>query len=461
MPMAAHGQEHVENEGAGRLRRVLTAWDLILYGIVAVTPIAPATVFGLAELRSHGHAVVTILAAMIAMVLTAVSYGRMAALYPSAGSAYTYVGRSLHPYLGFAAGWTMLLDYFVNPLFCVLYGTLSLIRVLPGLPFMVGAALFAGTITFFNLRGIRSTARTNQIILGFMFTVLFCYVVLAVRYIYIRHGLCGLFSVRPFYTPSKFDLRDIAGATSFAALTYLGFDAVTTLAEDVQDPRKNVMRAAVGVCVFTGLFGGLLVYLGQLVWPDYTSYSNIETAFVDVTRRVGGIPLFWAMTSLLVVALLGAGMTAQVGAARLLFGMGRDNVIPSRFFAHLHHRRNTPNRNIWLVGLLAFFGAQILSYETAAEILNFGAFLGFMGVNLAVIGEFWVRRRGGQDRSFVADLALPFLGFLFCTAIWLGLASPAKIAGSIWLVAGLGVLIAHTRGFRQSLSLPDPVSYDS
>lgn len=191
MPMNMNGQEH--GEGSEKLRRVLTAWDLILYGIVAVTPSAPATVFGLAELRSHGHAVVTILAAMVAMVLTAISYGRMAAIYPSAGSAYTYVGRSLHPYLGFVAGWAMLLDYFVNPLFCVLYGTLSLTRVLPGLPFFVGAALFAGVITFFNLRGIRSTARTNQIILVFMFTVLFAFIVLAIRYIFIRNGLAGLF----------------------------------------------------------------------------------------------------------------------------------------------------------------------------------------------------------------------------------------------------------------------------
>lgn len=212
------------------------------------------------------------------------------------------------------------------------------------------------------------------------------------------------------------------------------------------------------MCVFTGLFGSLLVYLGQLVWPDYTSYPNIETAFMDVTRRVGGETLFWLMAALLVVALLGAGLTAQVGAARLLFGMGRDNVIPRKFFAHLHPVRNTPNRNIWLVGLLAYSGSLFMSYETTAEILNFGAFLGFMGVNLAVIGEFWVRRRGGQDRAFVRDVILPSLGFLFCTGIWLGLASPAKIAGSIWLAVGLGVLVVRTRGFRQELSLPDPGS---
>src|SRR3984957_7591903 len=163
-----------------RLKRVLTVWDLIFYGMVAVTPSAPATVFGLAQGKSHGHAVVTILAAMVAMVLTAISYGRMAALYPSAGSAYTYVGRGLHPYLGFVSGWAMLLDYVVNPVFCVMFGTLSLMRAFPAIPYPVGTALFAGGITYLNLRGIRSTVRTNQILLGFMFIVLLSYVFLAI-----------------------------------------------------------------------------------------------------------------------------------------------------------------------------------------------------------------------------------------------------------------------------------------
>lgn len=443
-----------------RLRRVLTVWDLIFYGIVAVTPSAPATVFGLAQLKSHGHAVVTILAAMVAMVLTAISYGRMAALYPSAGSAYTYVGRGLHPYLGFVSGWAMLLDYVVSPLFCVIYGTLSLQRAIPALPFPVGAALFAGGITYLNLRGIRSTARANQVLLVVMFVVLLSYITLAIRYIFFHDGFGGLFQIKPFYNAATFKVADIAGATSFAALTYLGFDAVTTLAEDVKNPRRNVMLAAVAVCAFTGLFGGLLVYLGQIVWPDYNTYPNIETAFIDVTRRVGGVVLFQAMAMVLVIANIGAGMTCQVGAARLLFGMGRDAVIPRRFFAHLHPVRNTPNHNIWLIGILAFAGAQVLSYELTAEILNFGAFLGFMGVNLAVIWQFWVRHAEGRKREFFADIVLPGFGFLFCTIIWLGLGAPAKIAGGIWFVIGLVVLATHTRGFRQELALPDPAHYE-
>lgn len=208
--------------------------------------------------------------------------------------------------------------------------------------FAIGAAIFAGGITYLNLRGIRYTVRTNQVLLAMMFAVLGSFIVLAIRYLVARNGIAGLFSFQPFYNPATFNVRSIAGATSFAALTYLGFDAVTTLAEDVRNPRRNVLVAAVAVCAFTGLFGSLLVYLAHLVWPDYNTFPNVETAFIDATRRAGGLLLFQAMATVLVVANIGAGMTTQVGAARLLFGMGRDNVIPRRFFAYLHPSRNTP-----------------------------------------------------------------------------------------------------------------------
>jgi len=442
------------------LQRVLSLGDLFWYGIVAVTPSAPATVFGLADIESRGHVVVTILAGMVAMVLTAISYGRMASLYPSAGSAYTYVSRGIHPYIGFATGWAMLLDYIVIPLFCVIYGTLALQRALPWLPFFAGSALFAGGITMLNLRGIRATARNNQILLFLMFTVLGAFLIFAVRYLWMRQGFTGLFSFAPFYNPATFSVRRIAPTTSFAALTYLGFDSVTTLAEEVKNPRRNVLLAAVGVCLFTGLFGGLLVYFGQLAWPDYNSFRNPETAFIDVTGRVGGPLLLQATAMMLVVANIGAGLTAQVGAARLLFGMGREKVLPPRIFARLHPVHNTPDINVILIGIVAFLGAQFMSYELTAEVLNFGAFLGFMGVNAAVFWQYGVRSPAGHRRNPIFDMILPFLGFLFCGVIWWGLASPAKIAGSAWLVVGIIVVGWSTQWYRKPLRLPDPSIYE-
>ncbi len=434
--------------GVPRLRRVLSLWDLIVFGIMAVTPSAPVTVFGLSSVRARGHAVDTILFAMVAMVLTAISYGRMAALYPAAGSAYTYVGRGINPHLGFLAGWAMLLDYLTIPIFCVLYGSLIVQRMLPEVPYVIISAGFAGGITYMNVRGIRATARTNDVLLLFMGVVLLSFIVLAIRYLLGHEGWGGLFSVTPFYNPQEFHLGAVIHATSFAALAYIGFDSVTTLAEDVHNPRRNIMISLVTVCLFTGIFGALVIYLGQRVWPDFRTFPDVATAFMDVARRAGGTWLFEAMVLLLAVANIGAGLTGQVGAARLLFGMGRDNVLPRRFFAHLSAKTNAPSFNIVLIGVLAFAGSLNKRYDLIGELQNFGAFLGFMGVNLATIRQFYFLPIAGHRRSFWNDFLLPGMGFLICTIIWLGLGSLAKIVGGLWFAAGLIYCAVRTRGFR-------------
>jgi putrescine importer len=440
--------------GTPHLRRVLTLRDLFIYGIVAVTPSAPVTVFGQASVMSHGLALDTILIGMGAMVLTAISYGRMSALYPSAGSAYTYVGRGINPFLGFLAGWAMLLDYLIIPLFCVIYGSLAGRRLIPEIPYAVWAAFFAGVMTFLNLIGIRSTARANMTLLSVMGGVLIAFIILAIRFVISHHGWTGLFSLKPFYDPSNFhwrsfaDWQSLATATSFSALTYLGFDSVTTLAEDAKNPRRDVLLATVLVCLFTGVFGSILVYLAQLAWPDFHTYKDVATAFMDVTRLVGGNWLFDSMAILLILANVGAGLTSQVGAARLLFGMGRDGVLPRRVFAYLHPKRNSPTINIWIIGIIAYVGSLLMNFELTGEILNFGAFLGFMGVNIAAFWQFYIIGQPQHKRHFFTDVLLPGLGFLFCLAIWLGLAMPAKIAGGIWFAGGLLYLGITTRGFR-------------
>lgn len=429
------------------LRRVLTLKDLVFYGVVLITPIAPVGIFGVAGKMSRGHVATTVVIAMVAMLLTAWSYGRMAAMYPSAGSAYTYVGRGLHPHLGFLAGWAMFLDYLIIPIINVIYLALTLGRVFPSVPYPAWALLAAVGITALNLRGIRFTARANELLLAIMCLVIGGFILLAVRLLLAHSGWQGLFSIAPFYRRGEFDFGAVRTATSLAALTYIGFDGVTTLAEEVREPERTVPLATVLACLIVGLLSTLEVYLGQRVWPDYGSFSNPETAFLDVTGRVGGGTLFHAMAGVLVLASLGSGMTGQVGAARLLFGMGRDGVLPARFFARLSPRTGSPLLNIVLVGLIALAGALALSYELSAEILNFGAFLAFMGVNAALVGRCLFRRSPGERARPLSDLVVPLLGFLFCLGIWVSLPLPAKVAGGVWLACGIVYLVIRRRGF--------------
>lgn len=442
-------------------RRMLTVWDLIFYGIVLIEPIAPVPLYGVAEKLSNGHFVTTILIAMLAMMATAFSYGRMAALYPAAGSAYTYVGKGLNPYLGFLAGWAMFLDYLLIPLIQIVWiATAIHSRYLPHVPYAAVAAIVAGLMTFMNLRGIKTSARANKMLLTFMSLVIGAFVLLAVRYLFGSQGWGGIFSLEPFYNPKTFDFHTIRTATSFAALTYIGFDGVTTLAEDVENPKRNVLIATVAVCVFTGVFGGLEAYLAQRIWPDWHTFPNLETAFMDVCHRAGGVVLFQAMGAILLLAAFGSGLNGHLGAAKLLFGMGRDNVLPRKIFAHLD-KRNTPTINVWIISLVAFGGALALDFEKSGELINFGAFLAFMGVNAATLWQFMVIGQQGRRRKLLADAVIPTIGFLFCAWIWWGLENAAKIIGGAWFVLGLIYLACSTRGFRTAPATIDLLDIQS
>jgi amino acid transporter len=288
-----------------------------------------------------------------------------------------------------------------------------------------------------------------------MSVVVVYFIVVAVRFLYAGQGWAGLFSIQPLYDAKTFNSHKILTATSFAALTYIGFDGVTTLAEDVENPKRNVLLAVVLTCLFAGICSGVEAYLGARVWPDWRSFPNLETAFMDICTRAGGLILSWSMALVLIVAAFGSGLTGTLGAARLLFGMGRDGVLPKKFFGQLTPGTNAPTNNILLIGGLSFIGAVMLNYigsayEHAGELLNFGAFLAFMGVNFACFWQFSVRRRQGVPMNFVRDALLPLVGFLFCGLIWVNLNIIAKTVGGIWFVLGLLYVGYKTNWFRSA-----------
>ena len=433
---------------SANLRRALSVWDLILYGIVLIMPIAAVPLFGLVQQMTLGHAVTAILLSMVAMVLTASSYGRMGARFPAAGSAYTFVREGINPWFGFLAGWAMLLDYLLVPVVCVLYAALTISRIVPAVPSWIWCLLIVAAITAVNLAGVRSTANANLAMMIAALLVIVPFLVLAIRWLYLRQGWSGLFSTSPFYVPQNFHWRQMAAGTALAALTYGGFDGISTLSEEVENPERNIPLATISVCIFTGIFGGLQIYLAQRVHPAFLDFANVETAFMDVTRVVGGSWLFGAMAVILIVTNLGSSLTAQAGISRLLYGMGRDGVLPRRFFGYIHPRTSVPSWNILLVGILAFAGCLVLDYEKAAELINFGAFLAFAGVNASAASIFYLRAQRGQRRTG-RDLLLPLAGMVFCLAIWWNLSWLAKIAGGLWFAAGLVYLAILTRGFSQ------------
>lgn len=426
------------------LRRVLRLRDLVFYGLIVIQPTAPMPVFGVVSQQARGHVVTAVLVAMLAMLFTAISYGRMARAFPSAGSAYSYVGSAVHPGLGFLAGWSIVLDYLLNPVICTVWCSKAAQNFVPGIPFWLYAVFFAALFTWLNLRGIETSAQVNKWMTIGLSAIILLFLVYAARYLLHQH-LTGASLLLPFYNPKTFSLPLVSSGTAIAVLTYIGFDSVSTLSEEVENPRRTVLLATVLTCLITGVLASIEVYAAQLIWPEYQHFPDVDTAFVFVAGRAGGQFLFVILNLTLLIATVGSGFAAQIAAARLLFSMGRDNVIPRSFFGKLHPATAIPRNNVLLSGALIVIGALLLSYQLGAELLNFGAFIAFMGVNIAAFVHYCVRL---QQRSWT-DWAPPLIGFIVCLYIWLNLSVPAKVVGAIWLAVGLTYGIARGN-FRRS-----------
>jgi amino acid transporter len=436
------------------LKRTLSRWDLVVYGIVLIQLTAPMPVFGVLSERAGGHVVTTILLAMAGMVFTAISYGRMARAYPSAGSAFTYVSRELSPILGYITGWGMLVDYVLNPLIMIVWCSKAAMNFLPGVPYAFWAIFFFGAFTALNLLGVKSSARISGALAAVMSVVVVIFLGSAARYVFQHaHGAPGFFA-QPFYDPKTFRTSAVLGGTSIAVLTYIGFDGISTLSEEVEDPKRNILFATVGTCLIIGILSAAEVYVAQLVWPAREPFRDVDTAFVAIAARAAGPWFFAVMNLTLLAASFGSGVGSQLGAARLLYGMGRSNALPATFFAAVDHKHRIPRNNVILVGLIALAGAFIISYTLGAEILNFGALTAYMGVNVAALFRYYVR----ADRRRLVNLWPPALGFAICLLLWLNLGAPAKLIGGAWMMIGVLIGAWRTRGFQNGALCFEPIT---
>jgi amino acid transporter len=434
-----------------RLRRALTLSDLVLYGIVVISPMAPMGIFGVLSERGRGHVVTALLIAMVAMLLTGISYGRMARAYPSAGSAYTYVAREIHPSLGYVTGWGMVLDYVVNPICCTVWCAEMSNSFVPAVPVLAWKILYAGAITALNVRGIRSSARINIGMTVGQCLVVVVILIAAARYIFGQPQSDPLFWTRPFYDPQTFSFGALLGSTAIAVLSYIGFDGISTLSEETANPRRDIMRATVLTCVLIGLLSAVEAYAAQLIWPAGEPFPNVDTAYVTIVGRAWP-PLVNVVGLTLIVGTFAAGLAQQLGAARLLYAMGRSNALPQHFFGAIEPRHRVPRNSVIFVGAVVMVGSVFLSYRLAAEVLNFGALIAFMGVNSAAFLRYFWR----AHRKELANFIPPVLGFLICLALWWNLSDQAKVLGSVWIAAGVAFGVLSTRGFRVPLSLELP-----
>jgi len=444
----------LSNENAGPrigLRRSLTLWDLILYGMIVLQPVAPMSAFGALSDRGRGHVVTAVLIAMVAMMATAISYGRMAQIYPSAGSAFTYVAREIHPAAGYVTGWSMVMDYIVNPLICTVWCAGQAHEFAPGIPVWGWKIFFAVVFTLLNLQGIKTSARVNAGLTAAMSCVVVVVFVSAIRYIMGQPHNDPAFFTRPFYDPTTYTTGDLFGCTSLAVLTYIGFDAISTLSEEAENPKRNILYATVLTCLVIGILSALEVYIAQLIWPASQRFPNQDLAYVYAAARTWA-PLFKVVGFTLLIANFGSGMGAQIGAARLLYGMGRSNALPKSFFGAVDPKHHVPRNNVIFIGVIVVIGAFFLTFEQGIGLLNFGALIAFMGVNASAFMRYFVH----EKKYTVGNFIPPIVGFIVCGLLWWNLSNQAKVVGGIWMAVGVAFGIWKTRWFREPLSFEMP-----
>ena len=396
-------------------------------------------------MQSQGHFAMVYLIAMIAVSFTAASYGKMAAAFPEAGSTYAYASKAIHPAAGYLAGWVMILDYLLMPMLCVIIAGATSHKLVPSIPYSVFVIFTSVAITSINLQGIEMTSRATTLFNIILSVSVIWFLVAAVWALTHGVGRGTLLSLEPFYSAPNFSWKIVMAATPVAVLSFLGFDGISTLAEDAKEPEKNIARATILVCFIAGLLFILQTYLGQLIWPDYRTFSTVETAFSDIGRRIGGAGLAYLIALLVVAQAWASGIASQASASRLLFGMARDAMLPRAVFGYLHPKWRTPSYSVLLMGGIAMVAGLLLDLDKAAELVNFGACAGFMVVNLCVIGHYFVQRRERRGVSAWKYLVSPAIGFLVCLWIWLSVSPLAMKVGALWSLAGIAYLIVLIR----------------
>ncbi|MDB6446035.1 amino acid/polyamine/organocation transporter, APC superfamily [Pseudomonas sp. NFACC32-1] len=438
------------------LKRSLSLTDLVVYGMIFMIPIAPFGVYGYVNAEAPGMVPLAYIIGMVAMLFTALSYGSMARAFPVAGSVYSYAQRGLNPHVGFIAGWLMLLDYLLIPPLLYVYAAMALNHLYPEIPKVGFILAFLVSATFVNLRGITFTARMNIIFLLAQLVVLGIFLAYAWNALHGGAGN-GQLTLAPLYSPEHFNFALLMQAVSIAVLSFLGFDAISTLAEEIKgDPGRSVGKAA----MLTLLVMGVIFVVQTWIATDLAAgmgFKSADTAFYEIAELAAGS---WLATMTAVATALSWGVavaiTSQAAVSRLLFGMARDGKLP-KVLAKVHPKHNTPYLSIYLVAVLSLLICYLFinAVDTLTSLVNFGALSGFMLLHVTVINHYWRRQRSGQ---VVRHLICPLIGFCIVAAIMYNMGVDAQKLGLVWIAAGV-VYLCLLNKFGASTALPDPAGH--
>jgi putrescine importer len=434
-------------EKAVTLKRSLKLWHIVLMGVGYMTPMVVFDTFGIASEETGGHVPMAYILALVAMLFTAYSYGKMIQVFPNAGSAYTYTQRTINPHLGFMVGWSALMDYLFLPMVNALIAQIYLSATFPDVPSWIWVVGFVIVVTLINIFSVNFTANFNTILVVIQTSLMIVFIGLAVKRLLDGDGTGTVFSMQPFFKEGMDASALIAGAT-LMCFSYLGFDAVTTLSEETPNPKKTIPRAIFLVALIGGAMFIITSYFIQLVFPTAASFNDPEASSPEIAAYMGGVIFQAFFVGAGLAGTLSSGIASHASVSRLLYVMGRDSVLPNKLFGYVHPRWRTPVLNILVVGLVSMT-AILFDLATATSFINFGALIAFTFVNLSVIAYYVIRKQMHKTvKGFFAYLVMPLLGAGAVAVLWANLEQSSLMLGIGWAVIGFMYLLYITKFFR-------------
>ena len=431
-----------------QLRKTLTLVQVVMMGLAYLQPMTIFDTFGIVSGLTDGHVATAYIFALIAVLFTAVSYGKLVQRFPSAGSAYTYAQKAISPHVGFMVGWSSLLDYLFMPMINILLAKIYLEAIFPGVPSWIFVVALVGMMTAFNLRGIKIVANLNSIIVVVQVAIMVVFLGLLVRGVYMGEGMGTLATTKPFFSENAHVVPMITGAT-ILCFSFLGFDGISSLSEETPNAGKVIPKAIFMTALIGGIIFVVVSYFLQLYFPDISRFKDPDASQPEIMLYVAGKFFQSVILCFSCVTVLASGMAAHAGVSRLLYVMGRDGVFPEKLFGYVHPKWRTPTFNVLLVGVVAM-SAITFDLVTATALINFGALVAFTFVNLSVISQFYIREKRNRTlKDHISYLILPVIGALTVGALWLNLESSSMTLGLVWGAIGLGYLAFITNAFRK------------
>ena len=443
-----------------RLQKTLLLWHVVIIGLAYIQPMTLLDTFGMVSRDSLQHVPASYFVALLAVLLTSLSYGHMIRRYPSSGSAYTYAQKAIHPNVGFMVGWSSLLDYLLSPMVNILLAKIYLTAIFPEVNHWFWIIGLTAVMVLVNLRGIRFVAHFNGLIVFFQLLIIAIFTFMVWRDLHAGHNALGaiaehggnrLWNLSPFWSAQAEVGALITGAT-ILCFSFTGFDSLSSLAEETRDTENTLPKAIFLTALISGMIFIAATYFLQLYFPgDPKQYFEaVDETQPEILLLVGGALFKSVVLAFAIITVMASGIAAHAGVSRLMYVMGRDGVIHKRFFGHISPKSFTPSYNIVLVGAVALT-AGFLNLEYVVALISFGALTAFSFVNLSVLAEYvWRQQRWHTVGDVLRYIVTPVLGFMSVGAMWLKVEMTSLTSGLIWGSIGLLYLGIITGGFRSA-----------